>query len=877
MRSGLLLGISSFLMIFSLPEWSVAQDFSRSEVGCVSAVHKEVRKFLRTVGKENATCLKLAGKDRLPEDTTVDGCLEGDLKGKVAKALNRLVVVQDGKNANRSGARCPEVRPVAGFVEFEDFSEALRKKADQWAVSVAGAHDNRLATVLLDLTRSDKKAAGVCQKAVVTGANKVLEEGFAQYSACIEEMLETWEATVEEPAPPLAECFARAVEADEGGKIEKARRKLESQVRRKCAAGTAELAEVVPGSCGLRARDATQFSHCTVDTARMALGSIASIVTGIGEPGRSARLSTEILSHITVAETQNVGRLIGFGNTLSVPLASSPDPAKPFSAGGDRLHGTDLGVPVSARVDSEDRLYFLFGDSDYTNPTSLQAGQVVKREPDSSGPTRWVLEGGVVGGDIVGYTTDSDPDDGISLDHVLRNVEAGGAPVCTQLNDANDLRTIAVPGIHDNPDHYAREPELGGDFCFADKLNSTPTGAFASRSVIYSLLAVQNADPDWDPDEQGFDSESFLAASTDGARTWSVMNAGNPLSSTVGGQVPKFFHLDAVPIDVGAYQDPFWSSPCPLPMPDAGGSRDAFLLFGTGTWLQSDVFLGLVFADDLETSRTDSSAPLNIHYFVGPRPGDCPEGSGPGDTDCCPPASESRSSSCERCDFETSCWKENVPCAAMPVIEASSGLAILPFHSACPDHAIGDRMGGFGHISVVHLDGEVDGTRAERLLLAGQPGYATCPNPADGEGGCCLGTRSPENPRICARPPPGTIPPNGTFLDSSLGTGLVSGDPYRPWEWTQNLDGAPELALLPQATGYPDRVGARCPAGVGFDLLGGYGPHMIDPFTRATASGDGFEIFVNNSAGRNLFDPSSSTPEYAVDVSRFTVRPAGTP
>lgn len=794
------------LLLPLLPRPGIAAPLPKADQLCIVASHKAAAKLLSTIHKENLTCLKMGTKGKLPDGVGVNACLQNDLKGKVASAVASLDTVQNGPAGKPTKAKCPTPRPSVGFVEASAFESDLREIGYDWAWSTSGATGRDLASILLGGANDPaQKKKAVCQQSVIKAANKIVDQGLKQYLVCVKSQLKVWDGS---DTDPLSTCIQSAVVDDVGGRIEQARAGLEKLLDKKCTSVGVSPVSAVPSYCARVSGDDGALSACVARNARRALLRVAAAVGGV-----EAELD-EAFSHVTATSTVYLGRLIGYGSDMA--LASAPAAARADGAAGDKIWGTDVGIPVSLTVNNEERTYFLFGDTDYSDPSQFALGQIVKQEP---GGDPYVLDNGVNQGDVIGYSTDANPDDGISMTRVLRNIEDQGAPVCSQLDDADDLRALAVPGVHDDPSNYFYEDTSGitGSFCLGAALNATPTGAWAVGSVLYSVTAVQNSFVD-----SAKPDEAFLAFSTDNALTWQLMNGGNPISGTTAGPSAKFIHIETLAVDAAELQDPIRSAPCPLPEPPSGNS-DALLLFGTGKWRTGGAYLGLVFIDDLETARANPSQAVRLFYYAG----------------------------------APSCWVEGDEEAAVVVLDAGAGTNYSHFESAC-DYRVFDQSGSFGYVSVTRLQGTVGGNAIDRLLMTANPGYATCTTASS----CCGGTVHPTDSNLCEFPAD-----LQQVTDSGLGPIVLTGDPYRPWRWSQRTDGSLDFTLVAQDPGTSVGPGPNCRSQVPYThVLGGYAPLFLDRFTRLNSAGDGFDVYLNSSVGRD--------EGYNVDLNRFTVREA---
>ena len=94
---------------------------------------------------------------------------------------------------------------------------------------------------------------------------------------------------------------------------------------------------------------------------------------------------------------------------------------------------------------------------------------------------------------------------------------------------------------------------------------------------------------------------------------------------------------------------------------------------------------------------------------------------------------------------------------------------------------------------------------------------------------------------------------------------VVTSDPFQPWEVARRTDDSLEFTLIEQDPGTMVGPGPHCKTNVPYTYqLGGYAPVMIDTLTRVNSAGDGFDVYMNGSVGRD--------EGYNVDTARFTVR-----
>ncbi len=548
----------------------------------------------------------------------------------------------------------------------------------------------------------------------------------------------------------------------------------------------------------------------------LALGLALSGCGGSSDGGDTGAPSTpttpEAGEAFTVTDTTYVNTLLGYGEERA--QASYPAYIRSQAAGGDILWGTDLGLPVTLESDGGgDVTVYLFGDTDQLDLQWLQnTGQVRKlRAPY----TEVAGHKGALEGDAIAVSADDDPSDGVHLDHVYRNREAGESQRVCDLVDDDGFRAVYLQGVH--KDACTQQPldHVPGS------LNTTPTGAWAVGQRLFMLAGVQHP-------EKLQEARSYLATSADGGLHWTVLNGGAPF--TARGFEARFIHGFGLEVDAARYQDPQQSGPCLLPLPK-GGDTHGVLLFGSGLWKASDVYLAFLPRAALLAAAADPNRAIERWYFGG--------------TGFTGPNGQA-------------CWSRDER-DAVPIVQASDLSFYAQFEDACGTELV---HAGVGYTSVVHVDETLaDGTRIDRLVMLLSPAYQ--------------GIRA-----------------DGSGLDADMGTVLITGDPMRPWVWNLKVgagfDGRPPVQRafrplpVPAATNrglLPNEPDCKA-SGRSWKTVAGYAPLLIDRYTRLSADGMGVDLYFNVSrwdVPSRAGDPHAGDPvmayHYVVDVMRTTLRP----
>ncbi len=545
-----------------------------------------------------------------------------------------------------------------------------------------------------------------------------------------------------------------------------------------------------------------------------------------------------------VGNTNYVNTLIGYGEKRVKD--SYPAYLRSDAAGGDILWGTDLGLPLTlpgASSGEQDLTLYLFGDTDQLDLALLhKPDKVVQKyapNPELINSDFFYGPKGPLEGDAIGLSIDDDPSDGIHLFHVYRNQEGTLPQMCEQA-DPDGFRPVYLDGIHAETETILdrlrdelkdlKLPEekiydllnnLPAPACLQKYPNTTPTGAWAVNDILFMVAGIQN-------EEKPASAKSYLAVSTDLGLHWQVVNDKQPFSK--GGLQPaKFIHAFGIEVDAYDYQDMKRSGPCGLPLPEGEDTR-GLLLFGSGWWKESNVYLAFVSRTDLLKAASDDQHRLTPWYFAG--------------TD--------HTSGGKRC------WSTS-EADAKAIIAAGDLASYARFEDAC-----GTKLtsAGVGYPKAIHVNETLaDGTRIDRLVMLLSPAYK------------------------------GKMRDNKT-LDADLGTVLVTGDPWRPWIWNVAVTPdrhngrlptvhrfrplpvppAPNRGLLPT---YP-----RCRnSGVSWATVSGYAPLLIDRYTHVSEDGQGVDLYFVISRSNVPSGPNDDGPEtvdayhYVVDVMRTTLRP----
>jgi cysteine-rich repeat protein len=234
-----------------------AQSQTKDQQGCINQMNKSGQKVLATQGKENSSCVKNAGNNKLTG--TAQDCLTADPKGKLAKAEQKTV---DGE-----AKKCT----VAPDFAKTDSATVNAAAADGEVALVEEVFANPLDSVIIDAS-VDKTGAG-CQAAVVKGYEKLTATYAKTFNGCKKDALKAGVTT----EAGITACLG----ADPKGKIGKTETKLADTPAKKCSG--VDPTTTFPGACS----SAVVFADCTdsiIAAARCATCESISVQDGLTAP-----------------------------------------------------------------------------------------------------------------------------------------------------------------------------------------------------------------------------------------------------------------------------------------------------------------------------------------------------------------------------------------------------------------------------------------------------------------------------------------------------------------------------------------------------------------------------------------------------------------
>jgi pimeloyl-ACP methyl ester carboxylesterase len=236
------IGCAALAVAFAVPAASAA--VAKDQQNCINRINKDGAKVAAVQGKENAACIKNAGKGKLPPGQSADACLNADGKGKVDKAI--------GKTTADFAARCAAAPPSFGIpagsaaaVNAAATGQSLALLADLFGAPLAPA------VLSCETSKDDCN----CQRIVAKSYEKLAATALKQFVKCKKGALKEGKSPVPAGAESAAElqlCVDDAgtpesIAGDGKQKIAKKVDKLGQAIDKKCAAGDSR--ETFPGVC----------------------------------------------------------------------------------------------------------------------------------------------------------------------------------------------------------------------------------------------------------------------------------------------------------------------------------------------------------------------------------------------------------------------------------------------------------------------------------------------------------------------------------------------------------------------------------------------------------------------------------------------------
>jgi hypothetical protein len=144
----------------------------KEEQKCVNSINKGAAKVAKAQGKENSTCIKNAGKSKLPAGQTIEQCLVADLKSKVSDTISKIKT-----------SDCPPGGPAfpAILTDGNDIGDVMVGKGLDLIHAVFGT-DLDQPGLIVDCG-TDKPRCG-CQAAIIKAVEKCQGTKLKEFNAC---------------------------------------------------------------------------------------------------------------------------------------------------------------------------------------------------------------------------------------------------------------------------------------------------------------------------------------------------------------------------------------------------------------------------------------------------------------------------------------------------------------------------------------------------------------------------------------------------------------------------------------------------------------------------------------------------------------------
>jgi hypothetical protein len=249
---------------FCFDDCTSAFEFPEGAPGCIAAMNKAAFKLAKVQEKENASCVKDAGRGR---EASVAECVRADRRGKVAKAIAKLEKV----DTTKCEVFAVNPAPPYGYVAAADAAAEVLDHEVGTLVDLLG-DDADAAIIASDTDRDGAR----CQAAVFKTMGGVMKSGLGSFAYWKKKgLLEVPELPV--LPGPLVEGF-EAIKTDARGKLARSVAKVEKAVLKKCA--TVDLGLAFPGECALADRSVAPaaFVDCVQ---RVVLARMARLINGV--------------------------------------------------------------------------------------------------------------------------------------------------------------------------------------------------------------------------------------------------------------------------------------------------------------------------------------------------------------------------------------------------------------------------------------------------------------------------------------------------------------------------------------------------------------------------------------------------------------------
>ncbi len=223
----LLLLASAVLVGQAAPAMAQVQTSGRAK--CVAGLSKAATKLAKTQGKDGLGCMKSFASGKLASCQTAEGCLVADVKGKVAKAKEKL--------RQAFLKNCQNDEPDFAAPDYIDAHRLIRFHTNALGADVFGAGiDSTLAT------RESASDVAKCQGSAAKSLQKLFDARFSAYGRC--KAAGVSDGSIDGTAA-LEACIDAVAAGD--AKIDKAAGKVVDTLNKSCA--EVDQAAAFPARC----------------------------------------------------------------------------------------------------------------------------------------------------------------------------------------------------------------------------------------------------------------------------------------------------------------------------------------------------------------------------------------------------------------------------------------------------------------------------------------------------------------------------------------------------------------------------------------------------------------------------------------------------
>jgi cysteine-rich repeat protein len=198
---------------------------------CITTLNGNAAKVAKTLGKDVRSCVKASDKKGV---LGAEACSSGDLKGKVAKAMQRTLDQAVAGSKDKCGGQLPAFLYEGPVVANDAVERAVQ----------GAAHDLFGADLDTSVVMDGDKAKAKCRDTIYKDVGKLFDVQLAEFNRCKKAALKAGAAS---NADVQMACVPGDAVADPKGKISKTRFKFAQDAGKKCAGLDTDV--LFPGAC----------------------------------------------------------------------------------------------------------------------------------------------------------------------------------------------------------------------------------------------------------------------------------------------------------------------------------------------------------------------------------------------------------------------------------------------------------------------------------------------------------------------------------------------------------------------------------------------------------------------------------------------------